>query len=94
MDYNKINIDNRPFVKCIKKKPFWHGKWNKENICSITHARLRPGKNKKGVSYCLFLPCGHGFYRSAISEWVKKGSSWNDPTCPLCRTPFNEELYI
>ena len=64
-------------------KSFWKKRWE-NRICGITHTRLRPGKNKKGVSYSVFLPCKHGFYRSVLKEWVKMCPKDN-ATCPICR---------
>ena len=64
-------------------KNFWKKKW-KNKICGITHTRLRPGKNKNGISYSVFLPCKHGFYRSVLNEWIKRCPK-DSPTCPLCR---------
>ena len=61
-------------------KPFWDKKFGKTSICPITLTRLRPGKNKKGISYTITSSCNHTFYRSAFNEWVK----YND-TCPVCR---------
>lgn len=69
----------------MEKKPFWKNKWNK--TCGITKGRLRPGKNKYDLSYSVFLDCSHGFYRSALIEWIKNCPSEN-PTCPICRKEF------
>ena len=66
-------------------KSFWK-RWE-NRICGITHTRLRPGKNKKGLSYSVFLPCEHGFYRSALNEWIKRCPKDN-ATCPMCRKKF------
>jgi hypothetical protein len=65
---------------------FWDKKWNGK-ICGITHGRLRPGKNKHGIPYCVFLDCNHGFYLSVIKEWVKNCYP-EKPTCPVCRKTF------
>lgn len=70
----------------MKKQPFWKKKW-KDKVCGITNARLRPGKNKHGDSYSVFLECNHGFYRSVLNEWVKNCPTF-PPTCPLCRQEF------
>ena len=67
-------------------KNFWQKKWNGE-VCGITHGRLRPGLNKKGIPFSIFLECNHGFYRSAIIEWIKVCHP-NNPTCPICRKEF------
>ena len=66
--------------------PFWAKKWNQP--CGITHSRLRPGRNKNGVSYSVFLDCSHGFYRSVLIEWIKN-FSMSLPTCPICRKKFD-----
>lgn len=65
------------------KEPYWNKKWGKNSICGISHARLRPGSNKQGVPYCVFLPCKHGFYLSVLQVWYHKHN-----TCPMCRTEF------
>jgi len=66
---------------------WWDKKYGKDKICGITRIRLRCGKNKVGKSVTVYLKCGHGFYRSAIKNWVyaQKGNS----TCPLCRKEFD-----
>jgi hypothetical protein len=64
------------------KTKWWHTKYGKDSICAITKARLRPGKNKKGEPYTVFLSCKHGFYKSALLSWIKSSII---PTCPLCR---------
>ena len=64
--------------------PFWNKKWGKDQVCAITNARLRPGKNKSDPSPIITLDCGHRFYRKAIYMWII-----NDQTgqfqCPMCR---------
>lgn len=72
-------------------KPFWDRKYGKESICGITCIRLRPGCNKKGISYCVYLPCEHGFYRSAIQKWAIKHRV---ATCPVCRQEFRKSLVL
>ena len=67
-------------------KLFWDKKWGKDKICSITFHRLRPGKGKNGLPYCIYLNCNHGFYTSALLKWV---NSSDKPTCPVCRKKFN-----
>ena len=64
---------------------WWDTKWNKNNICGITHARLRPGKNKNGLPYTIRLPCGHGFYINPLLEWMQKCPK-HIATCPCCRS--------
>ena len=72
------------------KKPFWH-KYGKDKICGITHTRLRSGKNKWNETYTVFLPCSHGFCRSALKIWILTNPTHNS-TCPLCRQSFNPLL--
>jgi hypothetical protein len=71
----------------MPNNPFWYKKW-KDQQCGITHGRLRPGKNKNGESYSVFLNCNHGFYRSVILEWAKSCFPKN-ATCPICRRIFH-----
>jgi hypothetical protein len=66
-----------------KQVPFWKKKWDGK-ICCITQTRLRPGKNKYGMSHSVFLKCSHGFYRSVLIEWIKNCPTII-PTCPVCR---------
>lgn len=75
-----------------KKSLFWKKKWDNK-ICGITKSRLRPGSNKIGLSYCIFLNCNHGFYRSVLQEWVYN-CPYEEPTCPVCRRPFNINCVI
>ncbi len=70
---------------------WWKKKYDKESICGITHSRLRSGTDRNGQTYSIFLPCGHGFYRSPLAQWVLSTVPRN-PTCPLCRTEFNLDL--
>jgi hypothetical protein len=71
-------------MKC-SEKPWWSHKYGKDNICGITMARVRPGKNNNGFSYTVTLGCGHSFYRKALTGWLIK---CNTPTCPVCREIF------
>jgi hypothetical protein len=64
------------------KQPFW-AKYGKSEICGISHSRLRPGKDKDGNLYVIFLPCGHGFYRQPLQIWMQRSE-----ICPICRHPF------
>lgn len=68
----------------MANKSFWRKKWSGK-ICGITQSRLRPGFNKHGYSYSVFLECSHGFYRSVLIEWIKNCPT-NEVTCPICRT--------
>jgi len=70
---------------------FWSKKWGRNKNCGITQSRLRPGKNKYGLSYTLKLPCDHYFYRSAIFKWMFTVFPMN-PTCPLCRKQFDVRI--
>lgn len=71
----------------IKKECFWKKRW-KDKTCGITQSRLRPGKNRNGISYSIFLGCSHGFYRSVLIEWIKNCPT-DIPTCPICRNKFD-----
>ena len=70
-------------------KSYWKKRWE-EQVCGITKTRLRPRKNKDGLSYTVFLDCNHGLYRSPLKEWIKICPTYV-PTCPICRTMFNPE---
>lgn len=70
---------------------WWNKKFGKDAICGITHLRLRQGKNKNGISKCVYLKCGHGFFRSALTKWVNH--VFFTPTCPMCRQEFNPLEY-
>jgi len=37
------------------------------------------------------LPCGHEFHTKCIDRW--KRTCRADPTCPMCRTPFDLPMY-
>jgi hypothetical protein len=67
-------------------KPFWSNKFGSNKLCAITRTRLRPGRNCKGIPYCIRLKCGHGFYREVILQWITTMKKNNQiPLCPLCR---------
>lgn len=68
------------------KPAWWDSKWNKNNICGISQARLRPGKNKNGIPYTIELPCKHRFYTSCLLHWMRVNHT--KVTCPCCRQPF------
>lgn len=70
------------------KKPWWSKKWGNDKTCYITHTRLRPGKNRKGVYYTTHLDCNHSFCTYPLLEWIKQCPK-NTPTCPACRTAIN-----
>jgi hypothetical protein len=74
-------------------KPWWGYKWGNNSLCGITHTRLRPGKDKNGVSYTITLECSHRFYRSALLEWALCCPSKN-PTCPICRHIFDISILL
>lgn len=59
----------------------WENKWGRDKICPITQTRLRPGKDKNGVSYVITLKCQHRFYRKALNKWWLNSSK----ICPICR---------
>ena len=67
---------------------WWNKKYGKDKLCGITRARLRPGIDKRGESYVVFLPCAHGFYRIALKNWVLTKPEQN-PSCPMCRKIFH-----
>ena len=69
-------------------KKFWSKKWGKDKICNITFSRLRPGKNKNGIPYCITLKCNHSFYTNALFEWIKNCKD-DKATCPVCRKDVN-----
>ena len=71
---------------------YWKKTW-KDQTCGINNTRLRPGKNNHGLSYSIFLKCRHGFYRKVLIEWVRNCPK-EQPTCPLCRQPFNILDYL
>lgn len=71
--------------------PWWANKYGKGRICAITNTRLRPGKNKYGQRYAIFLSCRHGFNRKALMSWVLARPA-ETPTCPLCRKGFDPLL--
>lgn len=72
----------------VDNKLWWDKKWGKNKSCGITQMRLRPGKDIFDNKKCVFLDCGHGFYRSAIIEWYNSCQK-PIPDCPLCRKPIN-----
>jgi hypothetical protein len=59
---------------------WWNKKWGKDNLCALTQSRLRPGKNKIGISHCIKIECGHMFYTKPLIVWLE-----NNSTCPVCR---------
>lgn len=71
--------------------PHWSKKWGRDKICPITHTRLRPGKNKRGVKYVIELVCGHMFYRSAVLNYIR---SCENPVCPMCRHRIVEKKIL
>lgn len=68
------------------KEPFWK-KYGKDQLCGISHSRLRSGINKEGKTHVVFLKCKHGFYRKPLSIWVKKNN-----TCPICREMITDKF--
>lgn len=69
-------------------KTYWSKKWGRDKICNITFSRLRPGKSKFGLPYCVTLNCNHSFYTNALIEWVNT-SCTDISTCPTCRAEFD-----
>lgn len=69
---------------CKTTKSWWDSKWHKDNICGISHARLRPGKSRNGIPYTIQLTCKHRFYTNCLLQWMSKGGD----VCPCCRRPF------
>ena len=63
----------------------WRNNWGRDEKCPITYTRLRPGKDKNGVSYVITLKCKHKFYRKALYKWWLDGNK----TCPVCRCQIN-----
>jgi len=45
-----------------------------------------------GQSQTRKLDCGHEFHLRCIDRW-KQSTRGPDPTCPMCRTPFDVPLY-
>ena len=79
----------------MKKSVWWYKKYGKDSICAITKTRLRPGRDRYGLTYALFLPCKHGFSRTALVNWVFSivENGYDDTvTCPLCRRQFDPVL--
>jgi len=70
-----------------EKKSWWDSKWNKDNICGISHARLRPGKSQSGIPYTIQLKCNHRFYTSCLLHWMEINGD-GEVSCPCCRNPF------
>lgn len=52
--------------------------------CSVCFASMGPGSERT-------LPCGHQFHTRCIDRW--KRSCTGDPTCPMCREPFDLPVY-
>ncbi len=70
---------------------WWNNKYGKNSLCAITQSRLRCGKNKYGLTHCIYLNCNHGFYRTALMGWVLS-KPLETPTCPMCRKEFDPIL--
>ena len=96
MGLNNIVNKYNKMTKCIVNKssrPWWSKKWGADKICGITHTRLRPGKNKKGIYRTTRLSCKHAFCTYPLLKWIKICPS-SVPTCPVCRRPFGLEELI
>lgn len=59
--------------------------WHKEPVtqCSVCLQGLARGTRT--------LPCGHEFHLKCVDRW--KRSCRGDPTCPMCRAPFDLPNY-
>lgn len=66
---------------------WWSKKWGNDKICSITHSRLRPGRDKHGIPYVYTTECGHTFYTQALLNWAKY--CVGKATCPYCRSSID-----
>ena len=75
----------------IQKRSWWDKKYGKDRICAITRTRLRPGKNKDGMSRTVFLPCKHGFKRYALIQMIAANET-DFLSCPLCRKRYYLKL--
>lgn len=53
------------------------------NQCAVCYSGL--------VRNLRTLPCGHAFHQRCIDRW--KRSCRADPTCPMCRVPFDLPTY-
>ena len=53
------------------------------NQCSVCYSAL--------LRNARTLPCGHAFHHKCIERW--KRSCRGDPTCPMCREPFDLPTY-
>jgi len=71
----------------LLKKPWWNKKWGKDQICSISHTRLRPGKDKNGIQKTTILNCKHRFRTDSLFIWYNTNNFINNNyiSCPICR---------
>jgi Ring finger domain len=53
--------------------------------CSVCFSTLRTNNTR-------ILPCNHEFHTKCVDRW-KRTCSPADPTCPMCRTPFDLPSY-
>jgi len=62
-----------------------------------TACRMHTGVNQCAVCFSGLvrnlrtLPCGHAFHQKCIDRW--KRSCRAEPTCPMCRVPFDLPTY-
>lgn len=52
--------------------------------CSVCFGTMTPNTDRT-------LPCGHNFHTKCVDRW--KRTCQGDPTCPMCRAPFDLPLY-
>lgn len=53
--------------------------------CSVCYTPLTSRNTRS-------LPCNHQFHTKCVDRW-KRTCSPGDPTCPMCRTPFDLPTY-
>lgn len=72
---------------CKHKPGFGHTKcWlHRGPQCSVCLGTIVPTSGTRK------LPCGHEFHSKCIERW--KRTCHGDPTCPMCREPFDLPTY-
>jgi hypothetical protein len=58
---------------------------HKGQQCAVCFASMTPRTTRT-------LPCQHVFHLKCVDRW-KRSCSPGDPTCPMCRTPFDLPTY-
>lgn len=53
------------------------------SVCLNAMSGLQPNRT---------LPCGHTFHQRCVDRW-KRSAQGPDPTCPMCREPFDVATY-